>query len=182
VFVQEVSKESLAELVEKGLTATAIAAQLERSVGTIRRLLRRYDLRTHPVRHRSTGNGGRPAAQSRVLRQCARHGETEFVADSRSGYLRCKRCRSEAVSRRRRRVKETLVAEAGGECQICGYSRCLSALHFHHLDPAQKRLGFGVGGITLAIDTFREEALKCVLLCSNCHAEVEAGLVEVPIK
>jgi hypothetical protein len=25
----------------------------------------------------------------------------------------------------------------------------------------------------------REEAEKCVLLCANCHAEVEAGIVTI---
>jgi hypothetical protein len=25
----------------------------------------------------------------------------------------------------------------------------------------------------------REEAKKCVLLCANCHAEVEAGIVKL---
>jgi hypothetical protein len=27
----------------------------------------------------------------------------------------------------------------------------------------------------------RAEASKCVLLCSNCHAEVEAGIAAVPL-
>jgi ferredoxin len=35
-------------------------------------------------------------------------------------------------------------------------------------------------GITRAIDAVRAEVEKCVLLCSNCHAEVEAGHKEVP--
>ena len=26
----------------------------------------------------------------------------------------------------------------------------------------------------------RQEAAKCVLLCANCHAEVEAGVAELP--
>ena len=30
-------------------------------------------------------------------------------------------------------------------------------------------------GVTLSLDSLRAEARKCVLLCSNCHAEVEAG-------
>jgi hypothetical protein len=35
-------------------------------------------------------------------------------------------------------------------------------------------------GLTLSIDVLRAEAAKCVLLCSNCHAEVEGGLVDLP--
>jgi hypothetical protein len=31
-----------------------------------------------------------------------------------------------------------------------------------------------------SLAAYREEASKCVLLCSNCHGEVEAGLVRGP--
>jgi hypothetical protein len=74
-------------------------------------------------------------------------------------------------------VKETLVAEAGGACQMCGYDKYVGALHFHHLDPHTKRFAVSRAGATRALQTMREEAQKCVLLCANCHAEVEAGLV-----
>lgn len=30
------------------------------------------------------------------------------------------------------------------------------------------------------IDKYRAEARKCVLLCANCHGEVEAGVVPSP--
>lgn len=31
-----------------------------------------------------------------------------------------------------------------------------------------------------SIETFRAEAKKCVLVCANCHGEIEAGLVISP--
>jgi hypothetical protein len=34
--------------------------------------------------------------------------------------------------------------------------------------------------VTRSIASFREEIAKCVLLCSNCHAEVEAGVRSLP--
>jgi hypothetical protein len=70
---------------------------------------------------------------------CPTHGETEFVVEGR-GSSRCKRCRSEAVTARRRRVKAILIQESGGGCALCGYDRCARALSFHHLAPSQKRL------------------------------------------
>jgi hypothetical protein len=73
-----------------------------------------------------------------------------------------------------------LIEEAGGRCTLCGYDRSPAALHFHHRDPSQKAFSLGVRGITRGIDRLREEAAKCVLLCANCHAEVEAGVQEVP--
>lgn len=93
------------------------------------------------------------------------------------GYYRCKRCRLEAVSRRRRKVKQMLVSEAGGRCVLCGYDRCVSALHFHHIDPRSKKFHLSMQGVARSIAAARAEMAKCALLCANCHAEVEAGLV-----
>jgi hypothetical protein len=112
---------------------------------------------------------------------CKRHGETEFRLEGR-GYYRCKRCRSEAVSRRRQKVKAILVAEAGGKCAICGYDRHVAALGFHHVDPGLKIMNVSARGVALALSTLRAEAEKCVLLCANCHAELENGAAELPIK
>ena len=83
----------------------------------------------------------------------------------------------ERVAAYRRRVKEILVEEAGGKCRVCGYDIYIGALHFHHLDPSLKRFQVSRAGTTPALRAMREEARKCVLLCANCHAEVEAGLV-----
>jgi hypothetical protein len=86
----------------------------------------------------------------------------------------------ERVSRRRRKMKLMLVAEAGGRCVLCGYDRCVSALHFHHVDPATKRFHLSMQGATRSLASVRAEMSKCVLLCANCHAEVEAGLTNLP--
>ena len=79
-----------------------------------------------------------------------------------------------------RRTRERLVAEHGGRCAICGYDRYPSALAFHHLDPAEKEFGLSARGLTRGIAELRKEASKCVLLCANCHAEVEGGLTQYP--
>jgi hypothetical protein len=85
----------------------------------------------------------------------------------------------EAVARRKRRVRRALLAAAGDRCAICGYERCSLNLHFHHVDPTRKLLEMGSHkGASLA--AFLEELEKCVLLCANCHGEVEAGLVRSP--
>lgn len=93
---------------------------------------------------------------------------------------RCLKCRAEAVVARRRSVKATLVAEAGGGCALCGYSRSMAALQFHHLDAAAKEFHISHRGVTRSIAAARAEARKCVLLCANCHAEVGAGVATIP--
>ena len=76
-------------------------------------------------------------------------------------------------------MRQQLVQEAGGACAICGYDRCTVSLHFHHVDPDSKSFPMTVAsGKSLA--SFRAEAKKCVLLCANCHGEVESGLVPSP--
>ena len=85
-----------------------------------------------------------------------------------------------AVHRRRRELKRVLVEEAGGACVLCGYDRSLAGLHFHHLDPAEKSFALSRQGVTRSLAAARAEARKCVLLCSNCHAEVEAGAAQLP--
>jgi hypothetical protein len=114
-----------------------------------------------------------------IIDMCRHHGRTEFVLENRGAY-RCRLCRSEAVTRRRQAVKLSLIEEAGGACVICGYDRHPRALEFHHPDPALKRFPVSNGGNSIAIERLRVEAEKCVLLCANCHAEVEAGVAEVP--
>lgn len=65
---------------------------------------------------------------------------------------------------------------------MCGYDRSYRALEFHHLDPSEKRLELSAQGVTLALDVLRAEARKCVLLCSNCHAEVEDNPLDLPLE
>jgi 5-methylcytosine-specific restriction endonuclease McrA len=110
-----------------------------------------------------------------VIKACKTHGTTDFVLEGR-GYYRCKTCRRERVAEQRRKNKRILVQEHGGQCVLCGYNKSIRALHFHHVDPTQKSFGLAFKGKTPGIKKMREEAKKCVLLCSNCHMEVEDGM------
>ena len=178
-----IERSELERLVYEGLSIAEIAQRFDRSKATVRYWLTKYDLRTFSpagVRHSEESRCAREAGLLRAKMRCARHGDVEFVLDRR-GYYRCTRCRSDAVTRRRRKVKLTLVREAGGACRICGYSRCSAALEFHHLVPEDKRFSLSQAGMARSLVRARAEAEKCVLLCANCHAEVEAGFATVTV-
>ena len=64
-------------------------------------------------------------------------------------------------------------------CAVCGYDRCVINLHFHHVDPSQKSFPMTMA-LGKSIATFRAEASKCVLVCANCHGEIEAGVIGSP--
>lgn len=166
------SRDQLLALVDLGLTIRAIAESLGVSQSTVRYWMAKFDLRTQ--RHRASRHFGVDEKPAAIVDDCPRHGRTEYVLEGRGAY-RCKRCRSEAVSRWRQRLKETLIAEAGGACVLCGYARHPAAMHFHHLDPRTKEFSLSQEGVTRSLARARAEAEKCVLLCANCHAEVKAG-------
>jgi hypothetical protein len=82
------------------------------------------------------------------------------------------------VVERRRQNKALVRILLGGRCELCGYSKCLEALDFHHLDPKTKEFAVSTARNPRVALMFLE-ALKCALLCRNCHMEVEMGIVEV---
>jgi transposase-like protein len=168
---------TLAALIEEGLTVRQIAARVDRSPTTVRYWIRAHGLATTRGRrpHRMVG----VAEDGTLIAECPAHGATRHAID-KHGHVRCLPCRVESVTRRRRRVKEILVAEAGGRCAACGYDRYLGALQFHHVDPATKSFSLAQMGLTRSLARTRQEARKCVLLCANCHAEIEAGVAPLP--
>lgn len=109
-------------------------------------------------------------------RKCQTHGMTDFVLEGR-GYYRCKRCRADRVAEQRRKNKLKLIKACGGSCSICGYNRCPRAMHFHHLDKTTKSFGIAASGMSRSISQLLKETEKCVIVCSNCHMEIESGLV-----
>ncbi len=52
-------------------------------------------------------------------------------------------------------------------------------MHFHHVDPATKSFALS-SATTKSLTAYREEAKKCVLVCANCHGEIESGLINSP--
>jgi 5-methylcytosine-specific restriction endonuclease McrA len=84
-----------------------------------------------------------------------------------------------AVAKRRRKIKTMAIAYKGGECQICGYKKFQGALDLHHLDPRIKKFAIGDKGYTRSWAVVRAELDKCVLLCANCHREIEGGIIRI---
>jgi hypothetical protein len=81
----------------------------------------------------------------------------------------------------RNRTKLKLAAICGGECVVCGYDKCITALEFHHLDESQKDFSISQLGNTKSLRDTLSEVRKCVLLCANCHREVHADMVQLTI-
>jgi transposase-like protein len=169
-----IPREQLAELVERQYTVQDIAEELGWGATTVRYWLKKHGLTTaRTVRTPSE----RPPV---ILRRCRTHGFTQYVLTAGGKRYRCRRCRIDAVSARRRRVKRALIEAAGGACGLCGYDRYPGALQFHHLNPTEKTFAIADRGVARSLESALEEARKCVLVCANCHAELEGGIATMP--
>jgi hypothetical protein len=87
-----------------------------------------------------------------------------------------------AVTKRRKALKRRAVALHGGACVLCGYDKHPGVLDFHHLDPSTKRFGISSGGYSRSWARILEEISKCILVCANCHREVELGLIDTDLR
>lgn len=59
---------------------------------------------------------------------------------------------------------------------VCGFSKCVQALDFHHREPKTKEFGLSIRGLTRSWDKIKLELDKCDLLCANCHRELHAKI------
>ena len=75
----------------------------------------------------------------------------------------------------RQSMKKQAIRLLGGKCSRCGYNRCIDALEFHHENPKEKEFKLGSGN-TMSWKEYKTEALKCKLVCSNCHKEIHSKL------
>jgi len=107
-----------------------------------------------------------------ICERCGRR----YIHDWRKGHTarRCNSCRNTRW-RDRRLLKQRMVDYKGGACVLCGYRLCLRALDFHHLWPDEKRFTLAHGH-QRSWASLRRELDGCMLVCSNCHIELEADV------
>jgi transposase len=175
-----IDRELLTEIVACGLSIRDMAEIMGRSPTTVRHWLRRHNLTSESTRRREVTSAAAAAGEAELQLRCKRHGVTRHPLRS-DGY-RCARCEADGVKAWRRKLRRILIEEAGGACALCGYARVPAALQFHHIDPSTKEFALSREGVTRSLARAREEARKCVLLCANCHAEVEAGFAQLPLR
>jgi hypothetical protein len=110
------------------------------------------------------------------LAKCKKHGTVRgYKAKGYKNGYRCGICADVGVNNWRIKRREELIDNLGGKCFRCGYNKCRQALEFHHIDPGTKLFELSVTGMRK--NASKEEAKKCILLCANCHREIENWVV-----
>ena len=153
-----INRSSLLRLIEGGASTRLIALKLDCREATVLRSIIKFVL---PTPFRAPRASPRTSPRRVSLEQKA----AEQV---------------QRVSAHRKRLKARSIEYKGGRCQLCGYNKCNAALEFHHLNKGEKSFGLSRKGITRSWESIRRELDKCVLICANCHREVEAGVASVP--
>lgn len=112
-----------------------------------------------------------------VCEICGKHFIPKTTSAKRRKY--CYDCspegdRAKQTTYLRRAMKKEAVKRKGGKCEICGYSKNIAALQFHHLNSQEKDFGLAQNGVTHSWENYWQEAQKCILVCANCHAELHS--------
>ena len=86
-------------------------------------------------------------------------------------------------ARQRNRERHKANAERVDEikssgCTVCG-EMAVCCLEFHHPDPTAKEFTIAQAKGRLSWERVQAEINKCVILCSNCHKKVHAGLIDL---
>ena len=107
------------------------------------------------------GNG----LQGKQKKYCSRKCKNDFLNVNLQSY--------QAQQERGRRRKLKLISLKGKKCGRCGYDKNYAALEFHHENSDEKLFQLDLRSLSnRKWESILAEASKCVLLCSNCHAEI----------
>jgi hypothetical protein len=166
--------------VNQNLSTRKIAEKNGVSQGTVKHWLKKYNLKTnHLIGSKKTYGDHKFCPKCNTTLPINEYYNKSTKESTKiNGHGWCKNCTNKATVERQRQLKQKCIDYKGGKCFICGYNTYAGALEFHHLNPKDK---------DYAISRFKNrkfesivgELDKCVLLCSNCHKEVEGGVKEV---
>lgn len=113
---------------------------------------------------------------------------SKLLKEAAKCILVCKNCHRELHSPydvenlTTKQINKNLLLEYANtnKCEKCGYNKNIGALEFHHTDESNK--SFDVSNATIQLegmivegivsDSARREIDKCIVLCSQCHAEM----------
>lgn len=159
------NKLTLKKLVAKQYSTRQIATELGCSQTNVKYWLKKHGLKTVYKKH-NTRLGPHTCSK------CGEDDGGKFYKNAKGkvdGY--CKECFKKYWREKARERKKRAVDYKGGECEICGYCKCIASLEFHHTDPKQKDPNFKTAR-NWKWERMKKELEKCVLVCRNCHGEL----------
>ena len=79
---------------------------------------------------------------------------------------------------REKQQQEYLAYKSTLSCTLCGEAETC-CLDFHHLESDKKDFNVSSRSRYVSLTKLKKEIEKCVVLCSNCHRKVHAGVAQL---
>lgn len=165
------NKDRLLGLIGNRLSIREIADAENTSATNVRYWLKKYGLKTINGPFGYDANGRRISTRKAKCCGCGETDQSKFYGRKKDMCAKCHNKYNIDFGRARRLE---IIRLMGGRCRCCGFDKWPSALQLHHLNPDTKSINFGSyrgWGMKRLI----AESMKCILLCSNCHAGVHSG-------
>ena len=167
-----ISKENLEILIGENLSMRQISKKTGKSLTSIRYWFKKYKLVQNNTNiYELTGK--KKCSKCKIEKNIENFYKRRGVI---FGSTYCKDCTNRSTVERMNLFKSRCVEYKGGCCQSCGYNKYNGALEFHHLNPLNKDFTISHMKSYSFDDIVKSELDKCVLLCANCHREVENGI------
>lgn len=163
------NQSDLQELISQKLSTYEIANQLKISQTNVRYWLNKFNLKTKRARKSHGDNFKLCFNCSKDLPLNQFHKNKNNKTHGLSSY--CKTCNTTLTIKRQREFKIQCLEYKGCKCEICGYSKSIRALEFHHKDQNEKDFDISRAKLKVFDDSIKKELDKCLLLCANCHRE-----------
>lgn len=177
-------KELLEQFIKDGLSANKIAKETKKALTTIRYWLRKHGLTTRflsfkdPLHSRTTSTGIITEKKCPVCELIKPADQFHYRKNGEGISPYCKTCSNAHTTYKQKAFKLKCIEYKGGECEFCGYSKCVDALEFHHRNPKEKDFHMAQASTRNFTESIMKELDKCSLLCSNCHKEEHHRLNE----
>lgn len=113
------------------------------------------------------------SSNKKICLKCQKEFFTKKLAGQRQYCYNCLPQENYNGAEVRKQIKEWALEYKGKQCIICGYSKCVQALDFHHLHDKD----FNLSDRNLKLDwiEIKKELDKCIVVCANCHREIHAN-------
>ena len=174
------NKDLLEKDILDNLSTRGIAEKNGVSQGTVKHWLKKYNLKTNFLIGSKKEYGDFkycPKCETNIPIDDFYNKSTK-ESKKINGFGYCKTCINKSTVERQRQLKQKCIDYKGGKCLVCGYDKYPGALEFHHINPKEK--DYAISRFkNRKFESIQSELDKCVLLCSNCHKEVEGRLIKV---
>ena len=105
-------------------------------------------------------------------RDCQKAEMRASYLSNKQHYIKNAAVRSRFYQQQYKNWKNTLACVMCPESEPC-------CIELHHLDPLTKEGDPSALFRKVGADRYREELLKCVVVCSNCHKKIHRGLIVI---